>query len=170
MCGLLLLHNFHACKCKCKCQLLSWTCHLTASVFVVTMCVKDGEQVGEDHIEKNVDNNRRVSWPLHCDLLRAHMDNKEKDSSFRIPSDQISVVNSSPVRNSFPSSFSFFCSFMGCLFFSFFLYCTVVWICRPLFQLCFGDFNSTLIAIVHESCSLFFILTFCEVMDSSIFN
>ena len=63
------------------------------------MCVKDGEQVGEDHIEKNVDNNRRVSWPLHCDLLRAHRDNKEKDSSFRIPSDQISVVNSSPLES-----------------------------------------------------------------------
>ncbi|KAH1201826.1 putative protein phosphatase 2C 27 [Glycine soja] len=63
------------------------------------MCVQDGEQAGEDHIEKNVDNSIRVSWPLHCDLLNAHMDNKEKDSSFRTPSDQISVANSSPLES-----------------------------------------------------------------------
>lgn len=62
---------------------------------VGNMCVQEGEQVGED-IEKNVDN-RRVSWPLHCDLLHAQMDNREKDSSFRTPTDQISVANSFPV-------------------------------------------------------------------------
>ncbi|KAK7388560.1 hypothetical protein VNO78_23380 [Psophocarpus tetragonolobus] len=61
------------------------------------MCVQDGEQVDED-IEKNVDD-RRMSWPLHCDLLHAHMDNREKDSSFRTPSDQISVANSFPLES-----------------------------------------------------------------------
>ncbi|KOM32943.1 hypothetical protein LR48_Vigan01g249900 [Vigna angularis] len=61
------------------------------------MCVQEGEQVGED-IEKNVDN-RRVSWPLHCDLLHAQMDNREKDSSFRTPTDQISVANSFPLES-----------------------------------------------------------------------
>jgi len=65
-----------------------------------TMCVQEGEQVGED-IEKSVDN-RRVSWPLHFDLLQAHMDNREKDSSFRAPTDQISVANSFPVSIDFP--------------------------------------------------------------------
>ena len=65
------------------------------------MCVQEeGEQVGED-IEKNLDN-RRVSWPLHCNLLHAHMDNREKDSSFRTPTDQISVANSFPVSIDFP--------------------------------------------------------------------
>ncbi|KAK7347154.1 hypothetical protein VNO80_21681 [Phaseolus coccineus] len=61
------------------------------------MCVQEGEQVGED-IEKSVDN-RRVSWPLHCNLLQAHMDNREKDSSFRAPTDQISVANSFPLES-----------------------------------------------------------------------
>ncbi|KAL9326137.1 hypothetical protein ACSQ67_006782 [Phaseolus vulgaris] len=61
------------------------------------MCVQEGEQVGED-IEKSVDN-RRVSWPLHFDLLQAHMDNREKDSSFRAPTDQISVANSFPLES-----------------------------------------------------------------------
>ncbi|KAL2338463.1 hypothetical protein Fmac_012909 [Flemingia macrophylla] len=61
------------------------------------MCVQDGEQVDED-IEKNVDN-RRMSWPLHCDLLHAHMDNREKDSSFTTPSDQITVANSFPLES-----------------------------------------------------------------------
>lgn len=65
---------------------------------VVTMCVQDGEQVDED-IEKNVDNNRRMPWPLHYNLLHAHMDNREKDSSFRTPSDQISVANSFPLES-----------------------------------------------------------------------
>ncbi|TKY54759.1 phosphatase 2C 27 [Spatholobus suberectus] len=61
------------------------------------MCVPDGEQVGEDK-EKNVDN-RSMSWPLHCGLLHAQMDNREKDSSFRTPSDQISVANSFPLES-----------------------------------------------------------------------
>jgi len=83
-----------------------------------TMCVQEGEQVGED-TEKNVDN-RRVSWPLHCDLLHAQMENREKDSSFRTPTDQITVANSFPVSIDFPYLFSFFCSFLGGLIFMIF--------------------------------------------------
>ncbi|KAJ1382374.1 PPM-type phosphatase domain [Sesbania bispinosa] len=43
--------------------------------------------------------NRRVSWPLHCDLLHTHMDNREKGSSFRTPRDQISAENSFPLES-----------------------------------------------------------------------
>jgi hypothetical protein len=89
------------------------------------MCVQEGEQVDQDNNMEELDN-RRISWPLHCDLLHAHMDNTEKDSSFRISSDQISAVNSFPVSifiASFSVSFVHSCdaifSFFFCFFFSF---------------------------------------------------
>ncbi|KAK7265159.1 hypothetical protein RJT34_32775 [Clitoria ternatea] len=47
------------------------------------MCVQDGDQVGQE-IE-NLDNTSRVSWPLHCDVLHAHIDNMENSSSFALP-------------------------------------------------------------------------------------
>jgi hypothetical protein len=55
------------------------------------MCVQEGEQVDQDNNMEELDN-RRISWPLHCDLLHSQMDNTEKDSSFRI-----TAVNSFPV-------------------------------------------------------------------------
>ncbi|KAJ1385887.1 PPM-type phosphatase domain [Sesbania bispinosa] len=60
------------------------------------MCVQDGEQVVQDM--EQVDN-RRVSWPLHCDLLHTQMDNREKGSSFRTPRDRISAENSFPLES-----------------------------------------------------------------------
>ncbi|KAJ1435479.1 hypothetical protein SESBI_04990 [Sesbania bispinosa] len=56
------------------------------------MCV----QVVQD-MEK-VDN-RRVSWPLHFDILHTQMDNREKGSSFRTPRDRISAENSFPLES-----------------------------------------------------------------------
>lgn len=62
------------------------------------MCVQEDEQVDQDNdnMDKILDN-RRISWPLHCDLLHAQMDNSEKDSSFGVSNGQISVANSFPV-------------------------------------------------------------------------
>ncbi|CAJ2634594.1 unnamed protein product [Trifolium pratense] len=62
------------------------------------MCVQEGEQVDQDNNMEELDN-RRISWPLHCDLLHTQMDNSEKDSSFRISSDHISAVNSFPLES-----------------------------------------------------------------------
>ncbi|GAU11961.1 hypothetical protein TSUD_195850 [Trifolium subterraneum] len=62
------------------------------------MCVQEGEQVDQDNNMEELDN-KRISWPMHCDLLHAQMDNTEKDSSFRISSDQISAVNSFPLES-----------------------------------------------------------------------
>ncbi|CAK8563515.1 unnamed protein product [Lathyrus sativus] len=64
------------------------------------MCVQEDEQVDQDNdnMEKFLDN-RRISWPLHCDLLHAQMDNSENDSSFGISNGQISVVNSFPLES-----------------------------------------------------------------------
>ena len=61
-----------------------------------TMCVQDDEQVDQD-MEKEDLENRRVSWPLHCDLLHTQMDNREKGSSFRT-----STAKSLPVSIGFP--------------------------------------------------------------------
>lgn len=74
------------------------------------MCVQDGDQVDQQDME-NVDN-RRIPWPLHCDLLHAQMDNKEKASSFGIPT----AANSFPVSISFVLSRDeiFFISFLLC--------------------------------------------------------
>ncbi|XP_061350723.1 probable protein phosphatase 2C 54 [Gastrolobium bilobum] len=57
------------------------------------MCVQDGEQVAQDM--ENLDN-RRMSWPLHCDLLHA---NREKASSFRTPTDQMTSENCVPMES-----------------------------------------------------------------------
>lgn len=61
------------------------------------MCVQEDEQVDQDNNNMEKLDNRRISWPLHCDLLHDQMDNTERDSSFRISSDQISAPNSFPV-------------------------------------------------------------------------
>ncbi|KAK7330002.1 hypothetical protein VNO77_24186 [Canavalia gladiata] len=60
------------------------------------MCVQEDEQVDED-MEKNLDN-RRMSWPLHCecDLLHAHM---EKDSSFTTTTHPFTAANSFPLES-----------------------------------------------------------------------
>lgn len=57
------------------------------------MCVQDAEQVAQD-----IDNRRR-SWPLHCELKHTQMENLEKTSSLRISSDSTGVENSFPVSN-----------------------------------------------------------------------
>ncbi|XP_019441083.1 PREDICTED: probable protein phosphatase 2C 27 [Lupinus angustifolius] len=56
------------------------------------MCAKEkGEQVAQN--TENI-GDRRVSWPLHCDILHAHMDNLEKDSTFTT-----SIANSLPLES-----------------------------------------------------------------------
>lgn len=74
------------------------------------MCVQDGDQVDQQDME-NVDN-RRISWPLHCDLLHAQMDNKEKASSFGVST----AANSFPVSISFVPSCDEIFSFIFALF------------------------------------------------------
>lgn len=54
------------------------------------MCVQEEEQVDQD-------NDKTISWPLHCDVLHAQMNNSEKDSSFGVSNAQISVADSFPV-------------------------------------------------------------------------
>lgn len=63
------------------------------------MCVQEGEQVDQDNNNMEKLDNRRISWPLHCDLLHAQMDKSERDSSIRISSDQISAPNSFPLES-----------------------------------------------------------------------
>ncbi|OAY46966.1 probable protein phosphatase 2C 27 [Manihot esculenta] len=63
------------------------------------MCVKDSEEVTPE-IESLVDNsniNKKQSWPLHCEILHAQMDNWDKDSSLISSGDGISLCNSFPL-------------------------------------------------------------------------
>ncbi|KAE9601760.1 hypothetical protein Lal_00041027 [Lupinus albus] len=56
------------------------------------MCVQEnGEQVAQN--TETIDD-RRASWPLHCDILHTHMDNWEKASTFTT-----SIANSLPLES-----------------------------------------------------------------------
>ncbi|XP_019417448.1 PREDICTED: probable protein phosphatase 2C 27 [Lupinus angustifolius] len=57
------------------------------------MCVQEAEQVAQE-IE-NMDNRRRPSWPLHCELLHTQMENFDKTSSLRTST----VENSCPLES-----------------------------------------------------------------------
>lgn len=59
------------------------------------MCVQEGDE----QVDQEIDNKKMSSWSLHCDLLHAQMDNTEKDSSFRISSDKITLTNSFPLES-----------------------------------------------------------------------
>ncbi|XP_057988083.1 probable protein phosphatase 2C 27 isoform X4 [Hevea brasiliensis] len=56
------------------------------------MCVEDAEQVNQE-VESlgNTNINKKQSWPLHCEVLHAQMDNWDKDSSLISSSDGISL-------------------------------------------------------------------------------
>ncbi|KAF2317155.1 hypothetical protein GH714_012323 [Hevea brasiliensis] len=64
------------------------------------MCVEDAEQVNQE-VESlgNTNINKKQSWPLHCEVLHAQMDNWDKDSSLISSSDGISVCSSFPLES-----------------------------------------------------------------------
>ncbi|KAI4344225.1 hypothetical protein L6164_011475 [Bauhinia variegata] len=56
------------------------------------MCVQDADQVAQDMEKKENLDNRRKSWPLHCELLPAKMHNLEKGSPLKSPSDRLESI------------------------------------------------------------------------------